>query len=56
MEGTMEPTCYVCGSPAEVIDIEYDELYCTPHAKMYEVFDGPHRWLDDDADGESASD
>ena len=35
--------CCVCSKPAVVVDTEYDEPYCEPHADGYEVWDGPHR-------------
>jgi hypothetical protein len=40
--------CCICQKAAEVIDTEYDEAYCEPCAAGYEVFDGPHRWLQGD--------
>ena len=48
-------TCCVCGEPATVLDTEYGEAYCDEHARSYEVFDGPHRRLDEEKPEGSAA-
>lgn len=43
--------CNVCGKPAVIHDLEYDEYYCQEHGEEYEVSTGPHERLADREEG-----